>query len=196
MPQTKNIIFISLFVLMSCAYENADTDISNDNNARKRKNSSPFDSVTLYERSNALRHYKQIYIEDSTSAFWTRYSDPFGPVPNAYIGCKGEMKSYYNNLNGRVEIGVISQKTDSLLYSFSELRSKYRSFWICIAEGNIDKSELPGEHFRSTSNELLDLVLIVDGRFKSRLPVGIKVPVGKYCLLSWDNRYQRLPMLK
>jgi hypothetical protein len=195
MRQTA-IIVISLFVLMSCAFESIDTDVRNSDEGRRRSSTLSSDSVTVYERSNRFRHYRQVYIEDSASVFWVRSSDPFGPVPNAYIGCKGEIKSYYNNLNGRVEIGLISQRTDSLLYSFREMRTKYRFFWICIAEEDINENDLPGEYFKSTSNEPLDLVLIVDGRLKSRLPVGIKVPVGKYCLLSWGSRYSRLPMLK
>ena len=186
-------IIVLISVFMNCAYNDVETGVSKDKYTRRRSRIQPMDSAALYERSNAVRHYQQIYIEDSLSVFWTRYPDPFCPSPHPYIDCERERKNYYCNLEGDIEIGLMSQESDSLLYVFREMSQRYRSFWICIAEGDIDKSELPDKYFFSSCEEPLDLVLIVNGRLKSKLPIGIRVPVGKYCLLSWSIRYQRLP---
>lgn len=156
-----------------------------DNELSQSKDTSALeDSIVAYERASAARYKGQIHYEDSLLVFWTRYPDPFSPKLRD-IRTIGKAKNYYNCIDGLVQIGITTENSNKILYLFSELDRG--TFWIgfCDDVQAIEEIQyIPYGYYLVESEDPIDLVLVVDERMKSRLPLGLKIPVGKYLVLS------------
>jgi len=140
------------------------------------------------------RHPSQIYLEDSTDVFWTYYPDPFSnpTFPDRFVVTQAI--SFKCFLPGKVEIGFIDAKNDSVIYNFTQPNKKIQKFnehfWIWFAKNSADTSQFPDEYFQSQSVDSLNLVLIVNNRMKTILPLNLVVPIEIYCFINWSNYFK------
>ena len=97
-------------------------------------------------------------------------------------------------LPGKVEIGFMDAKNDSVIYKFTqpskEIQKPNEYFWIWFANSSADTSEFPKEYFQSFTEDRLNLILVVDGRMKTILPLNLKVPIEMYCFINWSNYFK------
>ena len=140
------------------------------------------------------RHSKQIYLEDSVNVFWTSYPDPFSnpSYPDRFVVTQAN--TFKCLLPGKVEIGFLNTENDSIIYKFSQpskdIQKLNEYFWIWFAKSSADTSEFPKEYFQSITEDPLNLVLFVDDRRKTILPLNIKVPLEMYCFINWSNYFK------
>ncbi|MBU0473937.1 MAG: hypothetical protein KKF62_07205 [Bacteroidetes bacterium] len=137
------------------------------------------------------RHPSQIYLDDSTDVFWTYYPDPFNNPTYLDRFVVTQAITFKCFLNGKLEVGFLDTKTDSIIYRFSQPSKEGKKlnehFWIWLAKSSADTSEFPKEYFQSFTLNPLNIVLIVDDKKKSILPLNIVVPIHMYCFINWSN---------
>jgi len=140
------------------------------------------------------RHAKQIYLEDSLNVFWTSYPDPFSNPTYSDRFVVTQAITFKCFLPGKVEIGFLNTNNDSIIYKFNqpskEIKKLNEYFWIWFAKSSADTSEFPKEYFKSFTEDPLNLVLIVDNRMKTILPLNLEVPIEMYCFINWSNHFK------
>lgn len=140
------------------------------------------------------RHPKQIYLEDSTDVYWTSYPDPFSnpTYPDRFVVTQAITFKCF--LTGKVEIGFLDTKNDSIIYKFiqpgKDIQKLNEYFWVWFAYSSADTSEFPKEYFQSFTKDPLNLVLIIDDKRKTILPLNLKVPLEMYCFINWSNYFK------
>lgn len=141
-------------------------------------------------QSSPNRYPNQVCFEDSLDVFWTYYPNPFSPptVKDTGVGFINLGLTYYCDLSDSVEVALIGSN-DSIVYSAIIISPKSPHFDVAywVAGPKVSKHSLPANYFRGIRDENLKLLLIVDGRWKSRRERGIQVKKGWYYWIDNSN---------
>ena len=123
----------------------------------------------LTQVSPENRYPTQVYYEDSTRVFWTAYPYPLG-LPTMTETVRYHIVSpfsFYCDLSDTVELAFVA--SNGFIVCTGMLTSStppYFSVSYWTAGPRVQAESVPAEHFRTESDEHLNMLLIVRGRHK------------------------------
>jgi hypothetical protein len=192
------VIGVLTLLLISCAPATKVHDVPDQNRLRRTKVSVKSD---LYQRALKARVASQEFIEDSSLVFWTQYPDPFCcPCPKNTIPVSQAI-SFYCDMPGSLEIGILDCESDSIIHKFNFPRDERQNytFWPCCFSTNIDIPSLKTYHrplsepYLITANGPFKFILTLDNREKAIFPYHIRFPKNHYCFITLvDMQNERL----
>ena len=139
-------------------------------------------------RAEKARESTQLYIEDSTRVFWTRYPNPISPSTfreDTKVSYCGEY-NFYCDLAETVQV-LLVDTANSIVASYPIIsRRPDHNFSLCywIAGKKITPDQVPKNAFRAVETTAFYLILSMHGRRKTINSRPITVNKGHYCWIA------------